>query len=92
MSDIDTGSRAHEEELADIAGGTDLESPLVHSGAGAVLVGFEDAQIYDQPHALVLSLNGQHHPLAGAPRTLEEIHLFASATRDVQRFVTGSRR
>ncbi|MDR3649179.1 MAG: hypothetical protein P4L20_08820 [Acidimicrobiales bacterium] len=79
MSDIDDWLRAHEEELADIARGTDLESPLVHLAAVLVLAGFEDTQIYDQLHALVVSLDGQRHPLAGAPRALEEIRLLASA-------------
>jgi len=62
MSDIDDWLRAHEEELAQIARGTDLESSLVHLAAVLVLAGIEDAQIYDQLHALVVSLDGQRHP------------------------------
>jgi len=79
MSDIEDWLRAHEEELADIARGTDLESALVHLTAVLVLAGIEDAQIYDQLHALVVSLDGQRHPLAGAPRALEEISRLATA-------------
>jgi len=79
MSDIDDWLRAHEEELAQIARGADLESSLVHLAAVLVLAGIEDAQIYDQLHALVVSLDGQRHPLAGAPRALEEIRRLATA-------------
>jgi len=79
MSDIEDWLRAHEEELAQIARGTDLESALVHLTAVLVLAGIEDTQIYDQLHALVVSLDGQRHPLAGAPRALEEIRRLATA-------------
>ncbi len=80
MSDIEDWLRAHESDLAEIAETSDLEPGLVHLTAVLVLAGIEDAQIYDQLHGLVASLNGQRHPLAGAPHALEEIHRLASTT------------
>ena len=66
MSEIEEWIRFHDEELAEIAATADLESALLHLVAVRVLAGFEDDQIYDQLHNLVLSLDGPRHPLAGA--------------------------
>jgi hypothetical protein len=78
MSDIEDWLEAHEGDLAQIAESADLDAGLVHLTAVLVLAGIEDAQIYDQLQGLVASLNGRRHPLAGAPRALEEIHRLAS--------------
>ncbi len=73
MSDIEDWLRSHEADLAEIAEISDLEPGLVHLTAVLVLAGIDDAQIYDQLHGLVVSLNGQRHPFAGTSRALEEI-------------------
>ncbi len=80
MSDVEDWIRLHDEELAEIASAADLESSVVHLVAVLVLAGIQDNQIFDQLHALVSSLEGSHHPLAGAPRALEAIHRLASNT------------
>jgi hypothetical protein len=80
MSDIEDWLQAHAEDLAEIARTADLASSLVHLVAVLVLAGIEDDQIHEQLHAVVVSLNGQRHPLAGAPRALEELHRLVANT------------
>jgi len=80
MSDVADWLRAHEADLAEIAEIAEIDAGLVHLAAVLVLAGIEDAQINDQLHGLVVSLNGQRHPLAGAPRALDEIHRLASTS------------
>lgn len=78
MYDIEDWVRAHDAPLEAIAGATGLPSHLVHVAAALVLAGASDDHIYDHLRAHVLSADGQHSPLAGAPRALAQIRQLAA--------------
>lgn len=72
----------HALALDELAYETDMAIELVHMAAEFLLMGLADAEIYDQLHAHVLSLDGQHNPLAGAAPVVHEIRRLVGATSE----------
>ena len=50
--------------------------------ADFVLMGLADEEIYDHLRAHVLSSNGQHNPLDGAPHVVRELRRYVAATTE----------
>ena len=72
----------HALALDELADETDVAIELVHMAAELVLMGLFDDEIYDHLSAHVLSLDGQHNPLGGAPRVVHEIRRLVGATTE----------
>lgn len=77
VNDIEDWIRAHGDRLEDIARDTDLSPYLVHLAAVLILEGLADDEIYGMLGEHVISMDGQHNPLTGAPEAIEEIRLLA---------------
>ena len=73
----------HHDELEDVAERSGLAPGLVRLAAVLFLHCVGEHAIYDELNAHVLSLDGQHAPLASAPRALDEIGV--AVVGDVER-------
>ena len=54
----------------------------MHLAAALAIAGLDDEEIYEQLRGHVLSLDGQHNALAGAPHLLQEIRRLVAATEE----------
>jgi hypothetical protein len=68
----------HAQRLDAVADECGLAPGLVRLAAVLVLHGIPDDAIYDELNTHLVSLDGQHAPLAGAPHALDEIRRIAS--------------
>lgn len=80
--DRDAWLADHEFALDDLAADAGIAATLVHAAAELVLIGLTDDAIYDHLRAHLLSLDGQHNELAGAPLVLREIRRLAATTEE----------
>jgi hypothetical protein len=78
VNSIEEWVRGHDASLENIARDTELPTSFVRLAAVLVLEGLPDHEIYDLLREQVISLDGQHNPLGGAPLALEQIRLLAA--------------
>ena len=78
-NDVEAWFEAHATSLEHLAHEAGLAPGLVHLAAALVLAGLDDDEVYEQLGHHVLSLDGQHDPLAGVPTALHEIRRLVAA-------------
>lgn len=80
MTDIERWIDLHEHELLELGERLGAHEDTVHFLVTLVLTGSTDSDIYEHLHELILSPDGRHSPLAGAPELLAEVrHLVATS-------------
>jgi hypothetical protein len=77
VNDIEDWLRDHDASLEGIARETKVSEHLVHLAAMLVLEGLPDEAVYEILGEHIISMDGQHDPLAGAPLALGRIRMLA---------------